>query len=55
MNIVDFIIEYELGTLSDDQIIEFFQEIIDSGMVWSLQGSYRRMAKHLIDNGYCTN
>jgi len=55
MDIVDFIIEYESGTLSDDQIIEFFQKIIDNGTVWGLQGSYGRMAKHLIDNGYCTN
>lgn len=53
MNTVDFIIEYESGLLSDIEVIEGFQELIDSGLVWQLQGSYGRMAKALIDAGCC--
>ena len=50
---VSFIVDYEAGLLDEEQIIEGFQRLIDSGIVWSLQGSYGRMAKALIENGYC--
>tara|TARA_R110002051_G_C8415019_1_gene450774 strand:- start:13 stop:261 length:249 start_codon:yes stop_codon:yes gene_type:complete len=49
------IIAYENGELDDaEETIEFFQEIIDSGLVWQLQGHYGRVAKSLIDAGLCT-
>lgn len=51
---IDQIIAFEQGELDEDQIIEMFQQGIDSGLVWQLQGSYGRMAKQLIDAGYCT-
>lgn len=50
---VGFIIDFEGGTLSDEEIIEGFQHLIDSGVVWKLQGSYGRMAKSLIEAGLC--
>ena len=53
MNQVDKIIAYEQGELGETETIELFQELIDNGMAWSLQGSYGRMAMFLIDNGYC--
>jgi hypothetical protein len=53
MDDVDFIMAYEGGELNDDEIIAGFQKLIDSGMVWSLQGSYGRMAARLIDAGLC--
>ncbi len=31
--------------------VEFFQELVDSGLAWSLQGSYGRTAKDLIEAG----
>jgi hypothetical protein len=47
------IIDYECGELSDEETIAMFQEMIDDGSVWSLQGHYGRTAAALIDAGYC--
>jgi hypothetical protein len=48
-----FIMAYEAGELEQDEIIEGFQALIDSGLAWKLQGSYGRMASRLIDAGLC--
>lgn len=53
MDQVDKIMAFESGELDDEGVIELFQELIDSGLVWKLQGSYGRTAKALIDAGYC--
>lgn len=50
---VDQIIAYENGEMDEEQVIEFFQGLIDSGLAWSLQGSYGRTAAYLIDSGRC--
>ena len=50
---IEQIIAFENGELDDQQTISFFQQLIDSGMAWSLQGSYGRMALALIEEGYC--
>jgi hypothetical protein len=50
---VDQIIAYENGELDDDGAIKLFQSLIDSGLVWSLQGHYGRTAQALIERGYC--
>ena len=52
-HLTDMIIKYEMGELDDMEIIALFQELIDTGMAWSLQGHYGRMAKALIEAGYC--
>jgi hypothetical protein len=44
---------FENGELDEQETIELFQELIDSGMAWKLQGFYGRTAKHLIDIGVC--
>lgn len=49
MDIVEKIIAYESGEMDEQEAIQFFQEILDSGMVWQLQGSYQRTARHLIE------
>ena len=53
MDQVSKIMAFESGELDEEGIIELFQELIDSGLVWQLQGSYGRMASSLIENGYC--
>jgi len=47
------IIDFENGELSDDETIELFQYLIDTGKAWTLQGYYGRYAMDLINNGLC--
>ena len=53
MDLVDKIIDYESGMMEEEELITFFQELIDNGMAWSLQGHYGRTAMALIDAGLC--
>jgi hypothetical protein len=53
MDRVSQIIAFEAGTMSDDDMVAFFQELIDDGSAWTLQGHYGRTAKALIDSGLC--
>lgn len=48
---VDDIIAYETGGLTDAQMKKMFQKMVNTGQVWSLQGSYGRTAKALLDAG----
>lgn len=54
MDIAGQIIDFEMGNLSDEETISLFQHLIDTGLAWSLQGSYGRMAHALIEAGYCS-
>lgn len=51
---LDDIIRYEMGGLSDEEVVAFFQRLVTSGLIWKLQGSYGRMAQALIDAGEIT-
>ncbi len=39
---------------TEEEVIEAFQALIDSGAVWVLQGFYGRAASDLIASGACT-
>jgi hypothetical protein len=48
------ILAFENGTLDENETIELFQELIDNGRAWTLQGSYGQTANDLIEAGLCT-
>lgn len=52
MNEFDLIIAYEQGELSENDIIELFQSLVNSGAAWKLQGHYGRTAEAMIKAGY---
>ena len=51
LNLGFAMMEYEMGTLEDDDALELFQHLVDTGMAWTLQGTYGRTAQSLIDQG----
>lgn len=52
-DLVTAIIAFEQGEMEREDIVDLFQHLIDTGMVWQLQGFYGRTAKDLIEEGYC--
>ena len=50
---INNIIKYESGEMNQEEVIEFFQELINSGAAWTLQGHYGRTALRLIEYGLC--
>ena len=38
---------------SEEQYIEAWQQLIDTGLAWSLQGWFGRTARQLIEEGVC--
>ena len=51
MDYLDKMMGFENGDLGVKDILELFSELIASGTVWKLQGSYGRSAAGLIENG----
>ena len=51
MNLTTQIVKYEDGDLDHDETVALFQELVSSGMIDHLQGSYHRMALILIERG----
>jgi hypothetical protein len=54
MDMLDKIMAYENGEMEEEETINFFQQLINTGMAWTLQGHYGRMATALINDGRCT-
>ena len=52
--LLDQIMDYEAGEMDETEMVIFFQDLIDTGMAWELQGSYGRTARALINAGDCT-
>lgn len=54
VEVVDELIRYEEGEMANDELVPFFQRLIDLGLVYQLQGRYGRIAQSYIDAGLCT-
>jgi len=54
MDSFEMMMAFEEGTLSYDDTIMLFQNLIDTGLAWSLQGFYGRTAASLIESGLCS-
>lgn len=55
MNLISSILDYEMGILEDTEVVELFQELVNTGLAWTLQGSYGRTARDLIEQGVITS
>ena len=53
MDMVNKILSYEDGEMDEQEIIDLFQELIDTGVSWKLQGRYGRMENNIIESGHC--
>ena len=53
INLVGQIDTYERGLMSDEEMVDFFQTLIDSGTIDHMQGHYGRVAASLIEEGLC--
>jgi len=54
-DMVDKIMAFEGGEMeTEEEVVEFFQELLDTGLIHSLQGSYQRTAQQMLDAGYIT-
>ena len=51
MQLVDRLIAYEEGQLTEDQEIALFEHLVQTGTCWQLQGHYQRVAATLLEAG----
>jgi len=50
-DLIGQLIAYETDGLDEEQTIELFQHLVDTGMAWTLQGSYGRQAYAMAQRG----
>jgi hypothetical protein len=44
--------DYEAGALTTREIVQLFADLLNSGLIYQLQGSYGRQAQQLIEENY---
>jgi hypothetical protein len=49
--ILQQLISWERGLLSEGETLAFFQELIETGLAWKMTGSVRRYAAELVHEG----
>jgi len=53
-DLVGFVMDFEGGEMDKETLVAGFQNLINTGMAWNLQGFYGRTANSLIEAGLCT-
>mgnify|MGYP006921300545 CR=1 FL=1 len=51
MNLAERVLLYETDQMSEQEMISLFQDLVDTGMAWKLQGHYGRTSMILLDAG----
>jgi hypothetical protein len=51
LQLVDQLIAYEEGQLTEDEEIALFEHLVETGTCWQLQGHYQCVAATLIEAG----
>jgi hypothetical protein len=54
MNTMDAVMNVEMGRCDEDTYIKSMQHLIDTAIVWRLQGFFGRRAVEMIEAGVCT-
>lgn len=54
MELLDQMMAWEDGSVTEEQENELFQALVNNGMAWSLQGMYGRQAMRLAEAGRIT-
>jgi len=49
------IVEGWIEVDTEEEVIQAWQELVNSGLAWQLQGWFGRTAKHLINEGVITD
>lgn len=53
-DLTTLLMQYEDGILGPDETTQLFQELINSGWAWQLQGHYGRTAREFLLSGRCS-
>lgn len=53
--LLDQMIAWEEGEITYEGMIALFQELVNSGLAWQLQGMYGRQASAMLDAGVITS
>lgn len=48
------LVAYETGQLDDHEVVALFQNLLDTGIIYVLQGHYQRVAQGFLDEGLIT-
>lgn len=51
LSLIDEIMRFEGEQMTREELIPFFQRLVDTGMAWRLQGTYGRTAHALLSQG----
>lgn len=54
IDLVDSLSRLDYGELDEEETIELFQNLVDTGLAWQLQGRIGRQAMAMIEDGTIT-